>query len=92
MPELGIVLNPMTGKRSGVRSRASSPTVGFDHLIQALDLKPGDEMIFSAFNVKGMVRVVRDQGLVPIPVDLDLSSMARASKKRESNQCLEANA
>src|ERR1044071_304637 len=33
---------------------------GFDLLMQALDLKPGDEVIFSALNVKGMVRVVRD--------------------------------
>ncbi len=48
---------------------------GFDLLIQALDLKPGDEVIFSALNVKGMVRVVRDAGLVPVPVDLDRGSM-----------------
>lgn len=48
---------------------------GFDLLIQALDLKPGDEVIFSALNVRGMVRVVRDAGLVPVPVDLDLGSM-----------------
>lgn len=48
---------------------------GFDLLIQALDLKPGDEVIFSALNVRGMVRVVRDAGLVPVPVDLDPGSM-----------------
>jgi dTDP-4-amino-4,6-dideoxygalactose transaminase len=48
---------------------------GFDLLIQALDLKPGDEVIFSALNVKGMVRIVRDAGLVPVPVDLDLAHM-----------------
>ena len=41
---------------------------GFDLLIQALDLKPGDEVIFSALNVKGMVRIVRDAALVPVPV------------------------
>jgi perosamine synthetase len=54
---------------------------GFDLLIQALDLKPGDEVIFSALNVKGMVRVVRDAGLVPVPVDLDLSSMGPSLEK-----------
>jgi perosamine synthetase len=57
---------------------------GFDLLIQALDLKPGDEVIFSALNVKGMVRVVRDQGLVPVPVDLDLSSMGPSLEKLEA--------
>ncbi len=41
---------------------------GFDLLIQALDLKPGDEVIFSALNVKGMVRVVRDQDSAPVRV------------------------
>jgi perosamine synthetase len=56
---------------------------GFDLLIQALDLKPGDEVIFSALNVKGMVRVVRDAGLVPVPVDLDLSSMGPSLEKLE---------
>lgn len=54
---------------------------GFDLLIQALDLKPGDEVIFSALNVKGMVRVVRDQGLVPVPVDLDFNSMGPSLEK-----------
>jgi perosamine synthetase len=56
---------------------------GFDLLIQALDLKPGDEVMFSALNVKGMVRVVRDAGLVPVPVDLDLSSMGPSLEKLE---------
>jgi perosamine synthetase len=54
---------------------AYSVRSGFDLLIQALDLKPGDEVIFSALNVKGMVRCVRDQGLVPVPADLDLEHM-----------------
>lgn len=57
---------------------------GFDLLIQALDLKPGDEVIFSALNVKGMVRVVRDAGLVPVPVDLDLNSMGPSLEKLEA--------
>jgi perosamine synthetase len=48
---------------------------GFDLLIQALDLKPGDEVIFSALNVKAMVRIAREAGLVAVPVDLDLAHM-----------------
>jgi dTDP-4-amino-4,6-dideoxygalactose transaminase len=52
-----------------------SVRTGFDLLLQTLDLKPGDEVIFSALNVKGMVRVVREAGLVPVPVDLDIAHM-----------------
>jgi dTDP-4-amino-4,6-dideoxygalactose transaminase len=54
---------------------ALSVRSGFDLLIQALDLKPGDEVIFSALNVKVMVRIAREAGLVPVPVDLDLDHM-----------------
>ncbi len=57
---------------------------GFDLLIQALDLKPGDEVIFSALNVKGMVRVVRDAGLVPVPVDLDRGSMGPSLERLQA--------
>ncbi|MGE0008231.1 MAG: DegT/DnrJ/EryC1/StrS family aminotransferase [Parvibaculaceae bacterium] len=62
---------------------AYSVRSGFDLMIQALDLKPGDEVIFSALNVKGMVRVVRDAGLVPVPVDLDPGSMGPDPEKLE---------
>ena len=54
---------------------AYSVRSGFDLLLQALDLKPGDEVIFSALNVRGMVKIVKDAGLVPVPVDLDLAHM-----------------
>ncbi len=60
---------------SGDTIAAYSVRSGFDLLLQALDLKPGDEVIFSALNVKGMVRIVKDAGLVPVPVDLDLAHM-----------------
>ncbi|MGB8314458.1 MAG: DegT/DnrJ/EryC1/StrS family aminotransferase [Aestuariivirga sp.] len=54
---------------------AYSVRSGFDLLLQALDLKLGDEVIFSALNVRGMVKIVKDAGLVPVPVDLDLAHM-----------------
>ncbi len=54
---------------------------GFDLLLQALDLKAGDEVLFSALNVRGMVRIVRDAGLVPVPVDLDVSTMGANVEK-----------
>ncbi len=60
---------------------AYSVRTGFDLLLQALELKPGDEVIFSALNVKGMVRIVKEAGLVPVPVDLDLAHMGPSLKR-----------
>ena len=57
---------------------------GFDLLIQALELEPGDEVIFSALNVRGMVRVARDAGLVAVPVDLDRGSMGPSLEKLQA--------
>ena len=48
---------------------------GFDLLLQALNLQPEDEVIFSALNVKGMVNIVRRGGLVPVPLDLDVATV-----------------
>lgn len=66
---------------SGDTIVAFSVRSGFDLLIQALGLKPGDEVIFSALNVKAMVRIVREAGLVPVPVDLDLAHMGPSLDK-----------
>jgi perosamine synthetase len=60
---------------SGDTIAAYSVRSGFDLLLQALELKPGDEVIFSALNVRGMVKIVKEAGLVPVPVDLDLAHM-----------------
>jgi len=49
---------------------------GFDLLLQALDLNEGDEVLFSALNIKGMVNIARRAGTVPVPVDLDVAHMA----------------
>jgi perosamine synthetase len=53
---------------------------GFDLLLQAMmaegQLAKGDEVMFSALNVKQMVRAVERLGLTPVPVDLDLSDMS----------------
>lgn len=55
---------------------AYSVRSGLDLLLQAAKLAPGDEVIFTALNVKGMVKVVNEHGLVPVPVDLDFETMA----------------
>ena len=49
---------------------------GFDLLLQAMDLDQGDEVLFSALNIKGMVTIARRAGAVPVPVDLDVDRMA----------------
>ncbi|MFQ5567332.1 MAG: DegT/DnrJ/EryC1/StrS family aminotransferase, partial [Paracoccaceae bacterium] len=61
---------------TGDTMAAYSVRSGFDLLLQAMELEPGDEVIFSALNVKGMVKIVRKLGLVPVPVDLDISHFA----------------
>jgi perosamine synthetase len=48
---------------------------GFDLLLQALELPQGSEILFSALNVKGMIKIAKRNGLLPVPVDLDLASM-----------------
>lgn len=48
---------------------------GFDLLLQALELNPGDEVIFSALNVKGMINIARREGYVPVPLDFDRDSI-----------------
>jgi perosamine synthetase len=48
---------------------------GFDLLLQCLDLKPGDEVVFSALNVRAMIKVINNLGLVAVPVDIDLATM-----------------
>lgn len=48
---------------------------GFDLLLQALALAPGDEVIFSALNVKGMINIVRREGYVAVPLDFDPDSI-----------------
>lgn len=48
---------------------------GFDLLLQALALSPGDEVIFSALNVKGMINIVRREGYVAVPLDFDPDSI-----------------
>ncbi len=53
---------------------------GFDLLLQAMmaegRLAAGDEVMFSALNVKQMVRAVERLGLIPVPVELDLADMS----------------
>jgi len=57
---------------------------GFDLLLQALDLDEGDEVLFSALNIKGMVTIARRAGVTPVPVDLDVAHMAPSMERLEA--------
>ncbi len=48
----------------------------FDLLLRVLDLPPGSEVLFSAINIKGMIKAAERFDLVPIPVDLDITHAA----------------
>lgn len=49
---------------------------GLDLLLTALDYPPGSEMLVSAVTIRDMVRIVEHHGLVAVPVDLDMGSLA----------------
>ena len=53
-----------------------SVRTGFDLLLQALKLPAGSEVLMSALTIDGMVRIVREHGLVPVPVDVDIDTLA----------------
>lgn len=49
---------------------------GFDLLLSAADFSPGDEVLMSALTIPDMPRIVAQHGLMPVPVDLDLDTLA----------------
>ncbi len=48
-----------------------SVRTGFDLLLRALDFPKGSEVLMSALNVPGMMRVAEENGLKPVPLDID---------------------
>lgn len=52
-----------------------SVRTGFDLLLQALRLPKESEVLMSALNVPGMMRVVEENGLKPVPLDVDGDSL-----------------
>jgi dTDP-4-amino-4,6-dideoxygalactose transaminase len=49
---------------------------GFDLLLGALAWPAGDEVLVSAITIPDMSRILREHGLQPVPVDLDLATLA----------------
>lgn len=49
---------------------------GFDLLLGALALPTGSEVIVSALTIADMARIIREHGLVPVPVDLEIPTLS----------------
>lgn len=52
-----------------------SVRTGLDLVLRSLDLPEKSEILFSAMNVRGMVKLTRRLGLVPVPIDLEIDTM-----------------
>jgi dTDP-4-amino-4,6-dideoxygalactose transaminase len=49
---------------------------GFDLTLQALNLPRGSEILMSAMNIRSMFEIIERHGLVAVPIDLDMSTLA----------------
>jgi len=49
---------------------------GLDLWLSAVQLPPGSEVLVSAITIPDMLRIIRDHGLVPVPVDVDVEHLA----------------
>jgi perosamine synthetase len=65
-----------TWHRSGQGLACRSVRSGFHLLLDALDLPAGGEVLVSAVTHPDMVRILETHGLVAVPVDLDVDTLA----------------
>ena len=65
-----------TWSPSGHGIACRSVRSGFHLLLSALDLRTGDEVLVSAVTHPDMVRILEAHGLVAVPVDLDVATLA----------------
>jgi dTDP-4-amino-4,6-dideoxygalactose transaminase len=49
---------------------------GFDLWLSAQNFPAGSEVLVSAITIPDMLRIIRDHGLVPVPVDIDVEHLA----------------
>ena len=49
---------------------------GLDLWLSAMQLPPGSEVLVSAITIPDMLRIIRDHGLVPVPVDVNEEHLA----------------
>jgi len=53
-----------------------SVRTAFDLLLQALKLPKGTEVLMTAINIKDMVEIVNEHGLIPVPVEINFDTLA----------------
>ncbi len=63
-------------EREGDAVACLSVRTGFDLVLSALALPRGSEIILSAINIRDMVRIIHEHGLVPVPADMDMQTLA----------------
>lgn len=56
---------------------------GFDLVLQSLNFPAGSEIIMSAITIPDMVRIVQSHGLVPVPLEVDLTTLSYANEQVE---------
>ena len=55
---------------------ALSVRSAFDLLLSELDLPSGSEILMSAVTIPDMVRIVEQHGLIPVPIDVEIATLA----------------
>lgn len=65
-----------------------SVRTGFDATLAALALPPGSEVLISAITIPGMLRILHEHGLVPVPIEVEpfrtAASLASAERSLTS--------
>jgi perosamine synthetase len=61
-----------------------SVRTAFDTLLQAIEAKPGDEIVLSAINIESMAAVAEAHGVSLVPVDIDVRTMAPTAEAIDS--------
>lgn len=65
-----------TGSASHHSLACLSVRSGFDALLSALNLKPGDEVMVSAVTIPGMVHILEAHGLTTVPLDVSFEQLS----------------
>lgn len=61
-----------------------SVRTGLDLLLQAADFEKGSEIIISALTIPDMPRIIEYHGYIPVPVDIDIETLAPTAANMES--------
>ncbi len=67
----------------GLELRTLSVRSGFDLLLSAMDWPVGSEIIMSGMTIPDMPRIVEEHGLVPVGVEIDLTTLASTAQDVE---------